>query len=49
MRIDAIQNGIVIDHIQAGKGMEIYHFLHLEALDCSLAILRNVKIGRAHV
>ena len=30
MHIDEIQNGIVIDHIKAGKGMELYHFLHLE-------------------
>ena len=43
MHIDEIQNGIVIDHIQAGKCMELYHFLRLEELDCSVAILRNEK------
>lgn len=43
MRIDPIQNGIVIDHITAGKSMALYHFLHLEELDCSVAILRNVS------
>lgn len=42
MNIDSIKNGIVIDHIQAGKGMEIYHFLNLERLDCSVAIIKNV-------
>ena len=52
MHIDAIQNGIVIDHIQAGKCMELYHFLRLEELDCSVAILRNVnsaKMGRKDI
>ena len=38
MNIDAIRNGIVIDHIRAGKAMEIYKLLNLEALDCSVAI-----------
>ncbi|MGN0661481.1 MAG: aspartate carbamoyltransferase regulatory subunit [Oscillospiraceae bacterium] len=42
MNIDSIKNGIVIDHIQAGKGMEIYRFLNLERLDCSVAIIKNV-------
>ncbi len=46
MQINPIQNGIVIDHIQAGKGMELYHFLHLDELDCSLAILRNVNSNK---
>lgn len=49
MHIDAIQNGIVIDHIQAGKSMDLYHFLHLDELDCSVAILRHVnsqKMGK---
>lgn len=43
MNIDSIQNGIVLDHITAGKGMEIYHDLGLEKLDCSVAIITNVK------
>ncbi len=41
MNIDAIRNGIVIDHIRAGKAMEIYTLLNLEALDCSVAIIKN--------
>ena len=52
MHIDEIQNGIVIDHIKAGKGMELYHFLHLDELDCSVAILRNVnsqKMGKKDI
>ena len=52
MHIDAIQNGIVIDHIQAGKSLDLYHFLHLDDLDCSVAILRNVnsqKMGKKDI
>ena len=46
MNIDSIQNGIVLDHITAGKGMEIYHNLGLEKLDCSVAIITNVKSSK---
>lgn len=42
MKIDAIQNGIVLDHIIAGKSMEIYRLLNLESLPCSVAIIKNV-------
>ena len=43
MNIDSIKNGIVIDHIQAKKGMEIYELLELAKLDCSVAIITNAK------
>ncbi len=43
MNIDSILNGYVIDHIHAGGGMEIYHYLGLDALDCSVAIIKNAK------
>ena len=46
MNIDSIQNGVVLDHIQAGKSMEIYKYLHLDQLDCSVAIIKNVRSGR---
>ena len=42
MTIDSIKNGIVIDHITAGKAMELYGILGLGELDCSVAILKNV-------
>ena len=42
MIVDSIKNGIVIDHITAGKGMEIYSLLHLDALECPVAIIKNV-------
>ena len=43
MKIDAIINGIVIDHITAGKAMELYQFLGLEDLDCPVALIKNVN------
>ena len=46
MNIDSIHNGVVLDHIQAGKSMEIYQALHLDELDCSVAIIKNVRSGR---
>lgn len=46
MKIDEIKNGIVIDHITAGKSMDIYHFLNLENLDCSVAIIKNAVSGK---
>ncbi len=46
MNIDSIQNGFVIDHITAGKSMDIYRHLKLDALACSVAIIKNVKSGR---
>ena len=52
MNIDSIKNGIVIDHITAGKAMEIYRLLGLDALDCSVALIKNVasrKTGKKDI
>lgn len=46
MNIDSIRNGVVLDHIQAGKSMDIYRDLHLDALDCPVAIIKNARSGR---
>jgi len=46
MNIDSIKNGLVIDHIKAGKSMEIYHYLNLEHLDCQVAIIKNAQSRR---
>ena len=43
MNIDSIQNGVVLDHIRAGKALTIYRYLHLDALDCSVAIIQNAR------
>lgn len=52
MNIDSIRNGIVIDHITAGKGMMIFNLLGLDALDCQVAIIKNAlshKSGRKDI
>ncbi len=46
MKVDSIKNGIVIDHITAGKGMELYQLLNLEAINCPVAIIKNVSSKR---
>lgn len=43
MNIDAIENGYVIDHIPAGKGMRVYEILNLGTLSCQVAIITNAK------
>ena len=46
LNIDSIQNGIVIDHIQAGKGMRIYELLELVKLDCCVALIKNARSSK---
>jgi len=46
MNIDSISNGIVLDHIQSGMSMQIYNYLHLDKLECSVAIIKNAKSGK---
>ncbi len=41
MIIGQIKNGIVIDHITAGKGMTLYNFLGLDKIDCQVALIKN--------
>ena len=43
LNIDSIENGYVIDHIPAGKGMQIYNVLSLDKLNCQVAIITNAK------
>ena len=52
MKIDSIQNGVVIDHISAGRGMILYELLDLSKADCSVAIIKNVgskKMGKKDI
>lgn len=52
MNIDSIRNGVVIDHISAGKAMQLYSMLGLDALDCSVAVIKNVpskKMGKKDI
>ena len=46
MNIDSIKNGIVIDHIKAKKGLEIFNALNLGNLDASVAIITNVRSNK---
>ena len=43
LNIGGLKEGVVIDHIKAGGAMEIYNYLGLENLDCSVAIIKNAK------
>ena len=52
MNVDSIKNGIVIDHITAGLGMRVYNLLGLDALDCTVAIIKNAtskRMGRKDI
>ena len=43
LNVGKIEEGFVLDHIKAGKSMEIYEILNLGKLDCSVAIIKNVN------
>ena len=43
MIIGQIRDGIVLDHITAGRGMDIYNILHLGELDCTVAMIKNAE------
>lgn len=52
LNIGGLKNGIVLDHIQAGKSMQIYKYLNLDKLDCQVAIIKNAtshKMGRKDI
>ena len=43
LNVGRLEEGFVLDHIQAGKSMEIYKYLRLDKLDCCVAIIKNAK------
>ena len=43
LNVGAISEGFVLDHIKAGMSLEIYHHLHLDQMDCTVAIIKNAK------
>ena len=52
MIIGQIKDGIVLDHITAGKSMDIYNVLKLGKLDCSVAMIQNAtsaKMGKKDI
>ena len=52
MKIGHIENGIVLDHITAGNGMNVYNVLGLGDLDCTVALIKNAdspKMGKKDI
>ena len=46
LNVSGISEGFVLGHIQAGKSMDIYHYLRLDKLDCCVAIIKNAKSNK---
>ena len=46
LNVGSISEGFVLDHIEAGRSMEIYKYLHLDELDCCVAIIKNAKSNK---
>ena len=46
LNVSGIEEGFVLDHIQAGKSMDIYKYLKLDKLDCTVAIIKNAKSSK---
>ena len=46
LNISGLNQGVVIDHIQAGGAMKIYEYLNMEKLDCLVAIIKNAKSNK---
>ncbi len=46
LNVGSISEGFVLDHIEAGRSMDIYKYLHLDKLDCCVAIIKNAKSNK---
>lgn len=46
LNVGKIEEGFVLDHIEAGKSLEIYHHLKLDKLDCTVAIIKNARSNK---
>ncbi len=52
LNVGALSEGVVLDHIKAGKAMDIYRYLRLDKMDCQVAIIKNArseKLGRKDI
>ena len=49
LNIGGLHEGFVLDHIEAGKSMEIYKYLGLDKFDCTVAIIKNAKSNKMGV
>lgn len=46
LNISGLKEGLVLDHIQAGKSLDIYYHLGLDKLECQVAIIKNAKSSK---
>ena len=46
LNVGKIDEGFVLDHIPAGMNLDIYKYLHLDKLDCTVAIIKNAKSSK---
>ncbi len=46
LRISGLKEGIVLDHIEAGKSLDIYYHLGLDRLECQVAIIKNAQSNK---
>ena len=52
LNVGQLNEGVVLDHIKAGKAMDIYKYLKLDKMDCQVAIIKNArssKLGRKDI
>jgi len=52
LNVGQLNEGVVLDHIEAGKSMQIYKFLKLDRMDCCVAIIKNAhsnKMGKKDI
>ena len=42
LNIGGLKDGIVLDHIEAGRSLDIYYHLGLDKLECQVAIIKNL-------
>ena len=52
LNVGQLNEGVVLDHIEAGKSMSIYKYLKLDRMDCCMAIIKNAhsnKMGKKDI
>lgn len=52
LNVGQLNEGVVLDHIEAGKSMQIYKYLKLDRMDCCVAIIKNAhsnKMGKKDI
>ena len=52
LNVGRLNEGVVLDHIEAGKSMSIYKYLRLDKMDCCVAIIKNAhsnKMGKKDI